>query len=170
MVLSYFLSFIEYITLPMHLPLYQPLVYEDNVNILKNIFVIEESLLITKCLHPVATGLTSGAFHICLSFPDSRHFTGLKCSSWGKLHGEHQDLSVSFVCRRVPHQCSIPSRCSNVVAFQRVPSLFERAQVSVGEGHRLVRVWHRVFSSIQFCLLVPRRLGFTVLLHPTLGG
>lgn len=51
-----FLSFNEYIPLHMHPPLYQPLVYEDNVNILKNIFVIEESLLITKCLVPVATG------------------------------------------------------------------------------------------------------------------
>lgn len=51
-----FLSFNEYITLHMHPPLYQPLVYEDNVNILKNIFVIEESLLITKCFVPVATG------------------------------------------------------------------------------------------------------------------
>lgn len=62
----------------MHPPLYQTLVYEDNVNILQNIFVIEESLLITTCLLPVATGLTSGAFHVCLFSPDTKHFNGAK--------------------------------------------------------------------------------------------
>lgn len=65
----------------MHPPLYQPLVYEDNVNILKNIFVIEESLLITKCLVPVATGEHLVLFIFTCSSLTLNISQGQKCSS-----------------------------------------------------------------------------------------